>query len=166
MAVRTLVARCTRLLLGALFLVYISSSCKLTEPDGNPGAMLELARHRTQWTQQNIRTYRFDYNVENFFSQVPPARITVVNGAVYSVTNIATGEIIADKRGFPTLDGLFEAAAMALAKDTYDAHIVYDGEHGFPTRIEATSQAADAGFIMNARNFDTLFLAQDMSPTR
>jgi hypothetical protein len=155
MSPRTSVARWPRALIATLLLVSGASSCKLTEPDGKPNALFELAARRNQWAQKNIHSYAFDYDAQGF-AVFPPVRIEVLDDEVYRVTNRTTGVVFTEKVGFPTIDRLFETAASVLSNDMYDAHIDYDGQFGYPTRIDAASQVPDAGFTERAGNFTRL----------
>ena len=144
--------------LGTAVVMAVSiSSCRITDPDGQPDALLELARRQHQWERVNVRDYQFDYSVAAF-AQIQPVRIEVGNGTIYRVTNLTTGQPVPNPSSYPTIDSLFRTAASVLANSNYDPHISYDRDYGFPTEIDAASMMPDAGFTVMARNFVVLTL--------
>lgn len=147
----------SRALLAALGCAVVMSGCKGTEPEPNITARIELARRHNQWAKQNMRDYAFDYEAIGM-APGPPLYIVVVNGVVSHVVNRTTGVELPVTPFYPTIETLFETAAGVLENDLFDARIEYDGARGFPTKIEAGSQAADAGFTIIAGNLSPLGL--------
>lgn len=157
MSARSFAKHFTRSLLAGLLLAAPLSGCRITDPDGKPDQMLELARRRNQWQRLNIRDYQFDYQIAAF-AQIPPVTIYVGDNSVFRVTSKQTGQPLPNPTSYPTIDSLFNTAARVLGNSNYDTHINYDGTYGFPTVIDAGSMMPDAGFTIMAHDFARLTL--------
>ena len=152
---RSFATRTSRSLVLGVVLASMLGGCNTTEPDPHMRALLEFTRRHSQWTQQNLGDYVFDYEVQAF-ARFSPVRIEVLNGVVYRVTDRATSQVLPNPPTYPTVDTLFETAAQVLENEMYDARIEYDDHWGVPTLIDARSPLPDAGYTVIVKNFTSL----------
>ena len=95
-----------------------------------------LRAARARWQAQDIDSYTMRYVRSCFCPPPNAADIVVRNGAIESVTDVASGEAVAVDTsgiwGFLPVDALFAAIEAALGQADVTT-IAYDDELGYPT---------------------------------
>jgi len=97
-----------------------------------------FALNRAKWSAQRLDTYTFDFYRscgECLPEWVVPVRITVMNGEVTSVIQIATGDTVPSPAFRLTIDSLFAQVAKTLERDPYRLTITYDRRLGYPLTV-------------------------------
>ena len=94
----------------------------------------DLAYYRTLWESQRLTDYRFDVSKVCYCQFVGDVRVTVINGVITGVTEIAS-EVARDPDGYPTIDGFFDLVQDAYDRDAYEVQVEFDPDRGYPTRI-------------------------------
>lgn len=96
----------------------------------------DLAEARQRWEAEGPASYVYAVERLCFCLGRGPARVTVEDGEVVSVEAVEpedhfepTAEL------FPSVDGLFEILADAIARDAYSIRATYDPETGVPTEF-------------------------------
>lgn len=120
------------------------------------GEIGSLSRAQARWQASGLTDYDFTFQRSCFCEFRGPVLVTVRQGAVQSATIIATGEALttAELARVPTVDGLFEIAAHALA-DADRQSVRYDPVLGYPRVI-------DVDWIATAVDDEESLLASDL----
>jgi hypothetical protein len=125
-------------------------SCTPTDPTFSNAA--QLALHRSEWQQQNIHSYSFDYSVYGGYPGQPPVRIEVRADTVLSVVARSTGAVL-PSAGWPTVDSLFSEIAQGIAAGNDRLQVQYNSNLGYPVDIETNPHVGDGGLSINVENF-------------
>jgi hypothetical protein len=114
---------------------------------------LNLAMARRRWSETAPAAYQYTLRHSCFCSPevTRPVVITVRNGQVESRRYADTGaDVPADLASiFPTIDGLFEIIASAIASDAAQTTVTYDPVRGYPVTMSflgSPSVADDESF--------------------
>lgn len=131
-------------LVAAFAFAVAAASC-----DGNPllpGAV-DLAAARAVWVRQHLTDYEYTLRRLCFCGETRPMRVTVRNGQVTSV--VPEGEITplpaTEAQWYPSIDGLFDIIAAAIALPAASVRTEYDAVRGFPrsASIDYYARAVD-----------------------
>ena len=114
-----------------------------------------LAAHEAQWAARSFHSYAYDYS-ETQLSRNFNARITVVNDTVSSVIDPQTGQPPATPRTWPTIDGIFGEADLAVQEGNFTISIEYDDTYGYPTLFSAQSNNPGGGELVRTSNLQPL----------
>jgi hypothetical protein len=125
-------------------------SCTATDPTLSNAA--QLAVHRSEWQQQNIHSYSFDYSVYGGYPGHPPVRIEVRADTVLSVVARSTGALL-PSASWPTVDSLFSEIAHGIAAGNDQLQVQYNSNLGYPVDIETNPHVGDGGLSINVENF-------------
>lgn len=82
----------------------------------------------------------------------PPVHIEVRNDPVTQVTDRGSGAVYTNS-GAPTVDSLFVRAEAMIRNPGADVTVTYDGQFGFPAKIENASTIPDTGSTETVSNF-------------
>lgn len=97
----------------------------------------DLARARAAWTAQRITSYDFTLQRLCFCGETRPMRVTVRDGQVTMVR--PEGELLplpaAEASWYPSIEGLFDVIATALALPAARVEAEYDAIRGFPHSV-------------------------------
>ena len=109
-----------------------------------PGGSSDLDVNRQRWADQKLSGYEFTYNRLCFCVPTGPVRVSVRDGVVVGVTDIASGRTL-DPRGFLTVDSLFTIISHGIANHYAAMRVTYDSTMGYPREIYSDSslQIAD-----------------------
>jgi hypothetical protein len=135
---------------GTAILAIVAVSCSATDPTFSNSA--QLAIHRSEWQQQNIHSYSFDYTVYGGYPGQAPVRIEVRADTVLSVVARSTGAVL-PSASWPTVDGLFSEIAHGIAAGNEQLQVRYDSSLGYPVDIETNPHVGDGGLSINVENF-------------
>ena len=83
----------------------------------SPAVPGDLVLQRALWERHGITSYDFDFTHSSEWFSTRTDRVSVRNGVVTKIVNLATGDSIGphpDHRDWPTMDAIFETAASAL----------------------------------------------------
>ena len=94
----------------------------------------DLAEHRALWEAQGLTDYTFDVRRVCYCQFVGDVRVTVKDGVITGVTEIAS-EVARDPETFRTIDGLFDLVQDAYDRDAHEIQVEFDPGRGYPTRI-------------------------------
>jgi hypothetical protein len=120
---------------------------------------VEPKRQQDLWKELGISNYSYVYSESCFcgFTGPNPARITVKNGVVVSVTatDAALTPFTGDISGYPTIDGLFTILKSAAAKNPATFDVSYDETYHFPRMIyiDPVQRTADDEVTYRAEQF-------------
>jgi Family of unknown function (DUF6174) len=134
---------------GIAFLMLLLS-CAATDPTLSNAA--QLAIHRSEWQQQNIHSYSFDYTVYGGYPGRPRVRIEVRADTVHSVVALSTGSVL-PPTGWPTVDSLFSEIVHEITAGNDQLQVQYNSTLGFPVDIETNPHVGDGGLSINVGNF-------------
>jgi Family of unknown function (DUF6174) len=132
------------------------AGCDLIEPDDRVEAARELARAHALWTDAGVEGYQLSLFRTCFCPREyqGPVSLTVVGDSVTAAVYEATGEPVpADRMPvFPTVAGLFEVLAEALASRAERVEVTYDATLGYPRDlfIDVELSIADEEFGFTA----------------
>jgi hypothetical protein len=126
-----------------------------------PGELHRLAQAQSRWKSRNIQHYTFEMRTGCF---CPPevnewGVVEVRNGHIVSARTLAgtplTGFGLSSRK---TVEQLFEAAKPPYADWVGDVDFDFDGQLGYPLRVDLTSKPniADAGVVYEARNLKAI----------
>lgn len=110
---------------------------------------VDLAAHRAQWTARGLTRYAYEYKLTGFnIAWVNrQIHIVVLNGAVASATDVATGQPApGDPASWPTIDTLFDQASQASANRALRG-IQFDPTFDYPTEIDLAGAPDASGSI-------------------
>jgi hypothetical protein len=133
----SLVARPMR---AALMVLLLAAPACSSADDGltNP-APLDFVVARRHWTETAPAAYQYTLRHSCFCAPAAtrPVVITVRDGQVESRRYADTGaDVPADLAStFPTIDGLFDIIASAIAIDVAQTTVTYDPARGFPLTV-------------------------------
>lgn len=150
--------RLIRHLIPAVTLVLLAASC-----DGRlllPGqeTARELADAREKWRAQRLSSYEYTLQRLCYCGERRPMRVTVSDGRVQSVR--PEGESLPltgpEAEWFPSIEGLFDLVASALAIPAHAVDAEFDRDRGFPHSIAIDYRANVADdeisyFVSNIR---------------
>lgn len=111
----------------------------------------DRAAHQAWWAAHRPPAYRYEYQAAGFLTAYAGRRFRLVvrDTVVQSATDVATGRAVADPAvRWPTVEGLFAAAAQAAGAGTLSA-VRYDPTYGYPTEIDVAGPP-DAGGSVTA----------------
>ena len=137
--------------------VAILAACGESTSPATPG---DLALQRALWEQHAIASYDFDFTHSSEWFSARTDRVSVRNGVVTKIVNLATGDSIGphpDHRDWPTVDAIYDQAASALEdaeteEGTYEVR--FDPNLNFIRRLAVDRfQWADDSFSYEIRNF-------------
>jgi len=123
-----------------------------TESGPTVSTVQQLAVHRSEWRNQNIHNYSFDYTVYGGYPGRAPVRIEVRADTVLSVAARSTGAVL-PSAGWPTVDGVFAEIANQLAAGNDQLTVRYDSNLGYPIEIETNPHVGDGGLSINVEDF-------------
>ena len=109
----------------------------------------DRAAHQAWWAAHRPPAYQYEYEAAGFLNATAGRRFRLVvrDTAVQSVTDVATGRAVADPAvRWPTVEGLFAAAAQAAATGTLSA-VRYDPTYGYPTEIDFAGPPDASGSV-------------------
>ena len=115
----------------------LAASC-----DGRPllpsaGTTRDLAEARAKWRAQRLSSYEYTLQRLCFCGETRPMRVTVANGRVQSVR--PEGELLPitgpEAEWYPSVEGLFDVVARALAIPAHLVDVEFDRDRGFPHSI-------------------------------
>jgi len=97
----------------------------------------DLVEARARWNAQRITDYTFTLQRLCFCGETRPMRVTVRNGEVQSV--VPVGELLPlpgpVAEWYPSITGLFDIVADAIAMPAGSIEARYDAVYGFPLEI-------------------------------
>jgi Family of unknown function (DUF6174) len=96
-----------------------------------------VQRHRAQWDDTGLTTYRFDFLRRCLCRGIQPVTIEVDHGVIVAVTNRDTGaQLPGDEfADYVTVEDLFDTIQDAIDQDPYSIEASFDPLLGYPTRI-------------------------------
>ena len=120
----------------------------------------ELVLQRALWERHSIASYDFDFTHSSEWFAVRTDRVSVRNGVVTKIVDLATGDSIGpqpDRRDWPTFEAIFDRAEFALedAEAEEGTYVVtFDPSLNFIRRLAVDRfQWADDAFSYEIRNF-------------
>ena len=126
-----------RHLIPAVALLLVAASCdgRLLLPSVE--RTRDLAEARAKWRSQRLSNYEYTLQRLCFCGETRPMRVTVADGRVQSVR--PEGELLplpgAEAGQYPSIDGLFDIVASALAIPAHLVDVEFDRDRGFPHSI-------------------------------
>jgi hypothetical protein len=120
---------------------------------------VESQQQQDLWNALGIRNYTYVYTQACFcgFTGPNPARITVKNGVVTSVTSADSAHTVFNGNigAYPTIDSLFAIAARAQSQNPATFDITYDETYHFPRVIyvDPVQRVADDEVTYRAESF-------------
>jgi hypothetical protein len=126
--------------------LFLATAC------GEASAPDKLDSARARWERADYASYSFTAERSCFCTTEGrgPVRVTVQNGAVTSVTMIATGAAVAPEIWFD-IDDLFTLIDEQLVQLPSRLETDYDGTLGYPTRIAYGTPENDGGGVIFVR---------------
>jgi len=118
-----------------LSLVVLAACSDPTEPES-------LREARQKWDELNFSLYEYVGTRTAFVGSSGPVTVTVHNNQVVSVVDANGAEV--STFGWPTIDGLFDQAAQAIARDELN-QIEFDEGMGYPTLVDTGDWTLDGG---------------------
>ena len=100
----------------------------------SPSAKSRLQENRDKWRAQGLTTYAFTLRQACFCAINGPVRVVVINGTVFSATQISTGQAL-DTRFVSTIESLFDFIERGIANHYAVLEVTYDPTLGYPARI-------------------------------
>ena len=100
----------------------------------SPGAKSRLDENREKWRSQGLNTYAFTLKQICFCAINGPVRVVVIEGAVFSATQISNGQAL-DTRFVSTIESLFDFIERGIANHYAVLEVTYDPTLGYPARI-------------------------------
>jgi len=138
------------------------SGCSPTDPGNLDDVTEAMQANRGKWRSQGIDSYEFVLRRLCFCAGgTDPARLLVRSGTRLSVTDVTTGQPIPAEwaQYYPTVDGLFEFIADAIAQKAHSIEVEYHAVLGYPTSIRID-------YIENAIDEEMAFEASALLPHR
>ena len=130
-----------------------TAACRTSGESPRDAALLQLSVNRQKWSTAAVHNYSFDYDfTANAFS--PPVHITVQSDLVTRVTDRSSGAVYSNS-GAPTVDTLFTRVDNLIRNPSTDVIVTYDGQLGFPAKIEQPSSIPDASTVTSVTNFQS-----------
>ncbi len=110
---------------------------------------LSIEQERATWASHRLTRYAYVYEVTGFFISFEGRRIrlVVLNDSVASAQDLTTDSLLPVTSAFPTIDGLFDRAAAALAEGTL-AGITFDPTFGYPSSMALTGPPDASGSVL------------------
>jgi len=143
-----------RWIVGVMFAAGVVVGCGTDLQSPRDTALLQLSLNRQKWSAQGIHNYSFNYDfTANVFS--PPLHVEVRNDLVTQVTDRTTGATYANSTA-PTVDTLFTRVETVIRNESADVTVTYDGQLGFPAKIEQPSSIPDGGSVTTVTSFQTV----------
>ncbi len=107
------------------------------------GLTRDFVEARAKWRAQGLTDYDYTLQVLCFCGDVRPMRIAVRGGVVASVTPV--GEVVAlpaeQAQWYPSVEGLFDVVAAAIAQPAASLQAEYDALRGFPRTVAVDHRA-------------------------
>jgi hypothetical protein len=127
-----------RLVLGAA-LGLLAAGC--SDPVGpGTGAVIELARARAKWREQQLTAYSYDFRRSCFCLETTtaPVRLLVVGEDVTEVAALEGWYVppSLDPGFYPTVDELFDVVETAIRERVTHLEVEYDNTFGYPRLVE------------------------------
>ena len=97
-----------------------------------------LGRQRALWEAQGLEDYTYDVQRVCFCPSFRQGvRVTVADGAVTGVTDLATGEVLEpnEVQWYLTIDALFGLVQDAYDWNAHEVQLEFDASRGYLTRI-------------------------------
>ena len=94
----------------------------------------ELDVNRQRWADQKLSRYDFTFNRTCFCVPIGALRISVRDGVVVGVTDIASGRSLPSS-GFLTVDSLFAIIDHGITNHYAEMRVTYDSALGYPKEI-------------------------------
>lgn len=118
----------------------------LVDPQPVQGVAGNLAEQRQRWERQGIDDYRVAFSRECFCVQPGTVQITVRDGRITDVRQVANGQPVPSETlgEYLTVEALFDAIAAAQAGNEYTS-IRFHPTLGYPVEAELGTLANDAG---------------------
>lgn len=143
-----------RWIVGVLLLTGVAVGCGTNAEGPREAALLQLSVNRQKWSAQGIHNYSFNYDfTANVFS--PPLHVEVRNDLVTQVTDRSSGATYANSTA-PTVDSLFARVETEIRSESAAITVTYDGQLGFPAKIEQPSNIPDGGSVTTVTSFQTV----------
>lgn len=118
------------------------ASCSDQGP--NVGLLAELQLNRDLWERQGPPSYIYAVERLCFCAGAArgPVRVTVQGSTVLERDYVDTGEPVPETLAdlFPTVEGLFDLVASAIAGGAYSVQVDYDEASGVPITIQIDYQ--------------------------
>lgn len=127
---------------------------------GAEGQIAALEENRAAWNQVALRDYRFSIEMTCGDCNAPaekPLRIRVSDGQAREIIGLPSSRVLALRADtdLPTdVPALFTLVEEAIAAETDEQRISYDGIYGFPRDIRIDPDADVAGDEIVIRVFD------------
>jgi hypothetical protein len=121
-----------------------------------------LRFNRYLWNRTNISNYRITVSNSCFCTAESrgPVVITVRNGAITSVTLVATGQAVDPQlfQRYGTITSLFNVIQDAINRKAFSLDVRYDPKLGYPTQISVDydSRIADEEIFLTIENFQKI----------
>jgi hypothetical protein len=118
----------------------------LVDPLPEEGVAGNLAEQRQRWERQGIDDYRVAFSRECFCAQPGTVQVTVRDGRVTDVRQVANGQPVPRETlpEYLTVDALFDAIAAAQSRNDYTSSRFHP-TLGYPVEAEIGTLANDAG---------------------
>ena len=110
----------------------------------SPSSKSRLNENRDKWRAQGLTSYAFTLRQACFCAINGPVRVVVINGTVFSATQISNGQAL-DTRFVSTIESLFDFIERAIANHYAVLDVTYDPALGYPAKIvsDGSRNAAD-----------------------
>jgi hypothetical protein len=139
---------------GLILVSIILTGCGGTQESSLDTALFQLSVNRGKWMAGAIHAYSFDYDVVSMLAS-RPLHIEVRNDLVAQVTDRTSGAVYSNA-GAPTVDSLFTLVERLVRSPSPDVTVTYDGQLGYPIKIENGSSIPDTGSTTTISNFQQL----------
>ncbi|HEU4585126.1 MAG TPA: DUF6174 domain-containing protein [Gemmatimonadaceae bacterium] len=118
--------------------VLILAACS-DSTGADPMRLAELAQQESEWQDQNIHSYSFEYH-HQFAGAIEAAEITVVADTVAAAVDLEADTLLSLDPSFawPTVAALFASAREALSSPDVNVTIEYEPTLNYPTRIDVS----------------------------
>lgn len=118
------------------------SACGILESENRWEALeRKLEGNRRRWERQEISSYSF---VQSWICECIPylegvSRVWVEEGVITKVERISDGAEMGEeiRDHWYTVEDLFDFLGVAIEEEAAYLEVEFDGERGFPTRVEA-----------------------------
>jgi hypothetical protein len=119
------------------------------EPAPTAPSAQSIQRERSLWSAHHLSRYAYVYETTGFLINWSGRRIrlVVLNDTVVSAQDLTTDSLLTMPSAFPTLDGLFDRALVALTTGTLSA-ITFDPTFDFPSRMDLAGPPDASGSIL------------------
>ena len=119
-------------------------ACTSTTTGYDLSATRELQANQSEWSHSDPHSYSYVYTIDVLARQVS-VRITVVNDAVTSAVDAATGGPPELEFDWPTIDGIFAIARKGLEANAEGVDIAYDPQLRYPTELSVAGRYNNPG---------------------